>query len=111
MLFKISKKSLLYKNEYYSAITISPKPPKNSALGTITKTITEQQLSPFTQNKKGCHLYFLHPDCCHDIIEYENLETLIEYFTLNDISIDYNLSKLLKKDEQDLIFYIKLKLD
>jgi len=109
MLFKIAKKSLLYNNYYYSAISISPKPPKNSVLASITKTITEQQLSPFTPYATGCHLYFLDPNSCHDILEYKNLQNLIEYFALNDIDIDYNLSKLLKKDEQDLIFYIKLK--
>ena len=107
MLFKIAKKTLLHNNIYYTAITISPSPPNGSPLNNITKRITQQQLS--VNSAYGCELFFTDPTCRGDILEYKHIERLIEFFCANDIDIDFNISKLLKKDQEDLIFYIKLK--
>lgn len=109
MLFKIAKKTLLHNNIYYAAITISPSPPNGSILNNITKRITQQQLSDFSEYTCGCELFFTDPTCRGDILEYKHIERLIEFFCANDIDIDFNISKLLKKDQEDLIFYIKLK--
>lgn len=109
MLFKIAKKALLHNNIYYAAITISPSPPNGSVLKNITKRITQQQLSENSEYRWGCDLFFTDPTCHNDVLEYKHIERLIDFFCANNIDIAFNISKLLKKDQEDLIFYIKLK--
>lgn len=106
-MYRVNKKTVLYNNNYINAMSIYPAPPNTkTALFKITKHITGQRLSKHTDNRHTCDVIIMNPNCLCEILEYKDLDILIKYLYENQMTVDYHLSKLLKKDSQELIFYI-----
>ena len=106
-MYRLNKKPVLYNNKYYNAVSIYPHPLSTSSpLFNISKRITGQKLSEHSEKTYTCDSIIMNPDCLSEILDYNELDILINYLFKNNLTIDYKISKLIKKDNQELIFYI-----
>lgn len=104
---KLEKVIILDKhNEYINAISISPSPEKR-ALKRITKKYSSNRKLSDNANNVGCLELLLDPNDKCEFICPDDVEHLIAYFTKKNITIDYQLTKLMLKSNCDLMFYIK----
>ena len=106
-MYKLEKEIILDKhNEYINVITISPSP-KKRALKRITRKYTNSRKLSNNVNHNSCMELLLDPTDKCEFLSPDNVEHLIAYFANKNITIDYQLTKLMLKSNCDLLFYIK----
>ena len=106
-MYKLETEIIVNKqNEYENVISISPSP-KKRCLKKITKKYTNNKKLSDSSYNNTCLELLLDPSDKCVFQSPENLENLIAYFTKKNITIDYNLTKLMQKSNTDIILYIK----
>ena len=104
---KLEREIILDKhNEYINVISISPSP-KKRCLKRITKKYTNNRKLSNNANQNCCLELLLDPTDRCDFLSPNDIEHLIAYFSKKNITIDYQLTKLMQKSNYDLLFYIK----
>jgi|APSaa5957512535_1039671.scaffolds.fasta_scaffold168713_3 hypothetical protein len=106
-MYKLEREIILNKhNEYENVITISPSP-KKRCLKKITKKYTNNRKLSENAYQNTCLELLLDPTDNCEFLSPDNVENLIGYFAKKNITIDYQLTKLMQKSNYDLLFYIK----
>ena len=106
-MYKLENEIILNKyNEYENVISISPSP-KKRCLKKITKKYTNNRKLSNNTYHNTCLELLLDPTDKREFLSHNNLENLIGYFAKKNITIDYQLTKLMQKSNSDLVFYIK----
>lgn len=106
----IFKKPFLHRqsNKYFSIITADKKQ-FNGNLANLVTQIHIDKLSPYDDNTDRCHYTFRIPNELkkrHNEIDYfleEDLHTFIDYAVENGYTIDYQMAKLLRKNDLILV--------
>jgi hypothetical protein len=102
------------KTECYDKIlTINDNP--NGNLSQITKKIQIPEInniSNYNNCNNSCnsckYVFINNSNSCTDYLTINDLPYLIKFLTDNNYSIDTQITKILKNEEKDLLFYIKL---
>jgi hypothetical protein len=106
-MYKLEREIILDKyNEYINVISISPSP-KKRCLNRITKKYTNNRKLSNNVNQNSCLELLLDPTDMCEFLSPDNIEHLIAYFSRKNITIDYQLTKLMQKSNYHLLFYIK----
>lgn len=106
-MYKLERDIILDKNnEYKNVITISPSP-KKRPLKRITKKYTNNRKLSNNVYHNSCMEILLDPRDKCEFLDPDNVEHLISYLTNKNITIDYQLTKLMLKSNCDLLFYVR----
>ena len=97
--------------QYDKILTINKTP--TGPLKSLVRSIQNPPLSKFKTNNRtraSC-LYAITDETTNSILQYNELDTLVNYLTDNGYTISYKLTKLLEKhntnENSKLIFYIE----
>ena len=106
-MYKLEKTSILDKdNLYKTVISISPFPKKNELISITKRFTNNRKLSIFKSDHNSCLNLILNPSDKCEYININNVEYLISYLTENNIKINYQLTKIMRNSNPDLLFYI-----
>ena len=110
MTFKIQEEVFLDKfNKCYVKILTLNKKPENSPLKDYVKELPRQRLSPFDydchcQTKPHCLFAITNPNTGH-FIQSDEIEVVVDLLVESNYNINYQLTKLVKKNNEKLMFY------
>ena len=108
--FKVQEEVYLDKlNKCYIKILTTNKKPENSPLKDYLIELPRQRLSSFDYDcncttKPHCLLAFINP-VSKTFITQDEIEVLVDMMVNSDYKIDYQLTKLIKKNNEKLVFY------
>lgn len=106
-MYKLEKTSILdIDNIYKEVISISPSPKKTELIEITKRYTNSRKLSRFKQHESSCLEILLNPTDMTEYISTTNIEYLISYLLENNITINYQLTRLMQKSNPDLLFYI-----
>ena len=106
-MYKIERIPVLKDNNYKTLLSITPTP-RLESLKKITKKYTNQQkLSSFITDQACCLTVFMNPNEPTDYLDAKNVEYLIDYLATNNITINYQLTEIMMKSNQKLLFYVQ----
>lgn len=109
-MYKIQEEVFLDKlNKCYIKILTINKRPENTPIKNYLKEIPRQRLSPFDynchcDNKPHCLFAFINPETGH-FIKSDEIEIVVDLLMNSNYEINYQLTKLIKKNNQNLVFY------
>jgi hypothetical protein len=108
--YKVQEEVILDKiNKCYLKILTINKKPDNSPLKEYIKELPRQRLSSFDYHspcKKvpHCIFAFIHPES-NEFIQSDEIEVAIDLLINSNYTIDYKLTKMVKENNQKLVFY------
>lgn len=106
-MYKLEKTSILdIDNIYKEVISISPSPKKTELIKITKRYTNSRKLSRFKQQEPSCLEILLNPTDMTEYISTANIEYLISYLLENNITINYQLTRLMQKSNPNLLFYI-----
>ena len=110
MTYKVQEEVFLDKlNKCYVKILKLNKKPENSPLKENIKELPRQRLSPFDYNcncqtQPHCIFAFINPNT-GDFIKSDEIEVAVDLLINSNYTINYQLTKLVKKKSEKLVFY------
>jgi len=108
--FKVQEEVYLDKfNKCYIKILTTNKKPENKPISQFVKEMPRVKLSPFDYDcncyeKPHCLFAFINPKTGQFLTQ-DNMEILVDLLTESDYNINYQLTKLVKKNNENFIFY------
>tara|TARA_Y100000591_G_scaffold331543_2_gene365790 strand:- start:1092 stop:1433 length:342 start_codon:yes stop_codon:yes gene_type:complete len=110
MTYKLQEEVFLDKfNKCYIKILTLNKKPENSPLKDYVKELPRQKLSPFDydchcKRKPHCLFAIIHPNN-GNFIQSDEIEIVVDLLIESNYNINYPLTKLVKKNNETLMFY------
>jgi hypothetical protein len=106
--FKVQEEVFLNKiNKCYVKILTVNKKPDNSPLKEYIKELPRQRLSQFDYDCKTrahCLFAFINPES-GDFIQSDEIEVAMDLLINSNYTVDYKLTKMVKKNSEKLVFY------
>jgi len=104
--YKVQEEVFLNKIEkcYVKILTVNKKP-DNSPINQYIQELPRQKLSPFDYDcKSHCFFAIINPDT-GEFIQSDEIEIAIDLLVTSNYTIDYKLTKMVKKNSEKLVFY------